>query len=117
MFKPIAIMLFLLVPRTPFELYGKDTVPINPVVGAFISGAIFAIAIIFTGTFTDFNENEKIEGGIAGFIKAQYTDSRILLLADEAPARVFRTHARDLHRTICTSLKENTSNCRIATAR
>ena len=47
--KAVVIMLLLLIPRTIIDILGYDTVPINPVVGAFISGAIFTIAIIFTG--------------------------------------------------------------------
>ena len=49
---------------------GHDTVPINPVVGAFITGAIFTIAIIFTGTFTDFKESEKVGGDLAASLKS-----------------------------------------------
>jgi hypothetical protein len=110
MFKAFIIMLILLVPRTLIDIYGYDTVPINPVVGAFITGAIFTIAIIFTGTFTDFKESEKIGGELAGSLKALYNDSRVLPLTDEEPARVFRTHVRDLHRAISTSFKDNNFN-------
>jgi hypothetical protein len=110
MFKALIIMLILLVPRTLIDIYGYDTVPINPVVGAFITGAIFTIAIIFTGTFTDFKESEKIGGDLAASLKALYNDSRVLPLADEAPARVFRSHVRDLHRTISTCFKKNDFN-------
>ncbi|MCX6698137.1 MAG: hypothetical protein NTV84_11460 [Methanoregula sp.] len=39
MFKAFIVMLILLVPRTIIDIYGFDTVPINPVVGAFITGA------------------------------------------------------------------------------
>ncbi|MDP3563271.1 MAG: hypothetical protein Q8R70_02150 [Methanoregula sp.] len=62
LFKALIIMLFLLVPRTVIDIFRCDTVPINPVVGAFITGAIFTIAIIFNGTFTDFKESEKSAG-------------------------------------------------------
>ncbi|MEI7856788.1 MAG: hypothetical protein WCH85_04715 [Methanomicrobiales archaeon] len=110
MFRAIALMLFLLVPRTLIDIFGYDTVPINPVVGAFITGAIFTIAIIFTGTFTDFKESEKVGGELAASLKALYNDSRVLPLTDEAPARVFRAHVRDLHRTINTCFRENSFN-------
>jgi hypothetical protein len=108
--KAVFIMLLLLIPRTIIDLYGYDTIPINPVVGAFISGAIFTIAIIFTGTFTDFKESEKAGGDLAASLKALYNDSRVLPLTDETPARIFRTHVRDLHRTINRCFKENTWN-------
>jgi len=110
MFKALIVMLILLVPRTLIDIYGYDTVPINPVVGAFITGAIFTIAIIFTGTFTDFKESEKIGGELAASLKALYNDSRVLPLTDEAPVRVFRGHVRGLHRAISTCFKENRFN-------
>jgi hypothetical protein len=110
MTKAVVIMLLLLIPRSLIDFYGLDLVPINTVVGAFISGAIFTIAIIFTGTFTDFKESEKVGGDLAASLKALYNDSRVLPLADEAPARVFRAHVRDLHRTMQTCFSENTWN-------
>jgi RsiW-degrading membrane proteinase PrsW (M82 family) len=100
MTKASVIMFILIVPRVLIDYFGLDVVPVNTVVGAFISGAIFTIAIIFTGTFTDFKESEKFGGDLAGALKALYNDSFVLPLADEGPARVFRTHVRDLHRTI-----------------
>lgn len=100
MAKAVVIMLFLLIPRTLIDLYGLDTIPINTVVGAFISGAIFTIAIIFTGTFTDFKESEKAGGELATSLKALYNDSRVLPVTDEAPVRSLRAHVRDLHRAV-----------------
>ncbi|MDP3395590.1 MAG: hypothetical protein Q8S57_02815 [Methanoregula sp.] len=110
MFKAFFIMLLLLVARTLIDIYGYDTVPINTVVGAFITGAIFTIAIIFAGTFTDFKESEKIGGELAASLKALYNDSCVLPLTDETPARVFRTHVRELHRAISNSFKGNNFN-------
>jgi hypothetical protein len=117
MLKSVIIMLILLVPRTVIDFYGLDVVPINTIVGAFISGAIFTIAIIFTGTFTDFKESEKVGGDLAAALKALYNDSRVLPLTDEAPARVFRVHVRDLHRTINSSFKENSWNIEVINQR
>ena len=109
-FKAVAIMVLLLIPRTIIDVLGYDTVPINPVVGAFITGAIFTIAIIFSGTFTDFKESEKVGGDLAASLKALYNDSRVLPLTDEGPARLFRMHVRDLHRTINRCFRENCWN-------
>lgn len=108
--KAVVIMLILLIPRTLIDISGYDTVPINPVVGAFITGAIFTIAIIFSGTFTDFKESEKVGGDLAASLKALYNDSRVLPLKDEAPARVFRAHVRDLHRTMNRCFRDNSWN-------
>jgi len=110
MIKAVVIMLILLIPRTIIDYYGLDVVPVNTVVGAFISGAIFTIAIIFTGTFTDFKESEKVGGDLAASLKTLYNDSRVLPLTDEVPARVFRAHVRDLHRTMNACFKNNSWN-------
>lgn len=107
MAKAVLMMLGLLVVRTAIDLSGLDLIPISPIVGAFITGAIFTIAIIFTGTFTDFKESEKVGSELATSLKALYNDSRVLPLTDEAPARAFRAHVRDLHRTIRDGLLEN----------
>ena len=105
--RAVVITLILLIPRTVIDFYGLDVVPINTVVGAFITGAIFTIAIIFTGTFTDFKESEKVGGELAASLKTLYNDSRVLPLADEAPARVLRTHVRNLHSAIQTCFSHN----------
>ena len=110
MVQAVVIMLLLLIPRSIIDILGYDTVPINPVVGAFISGAIFTLAIIFTGTFTDFKESEKAGGELAAALKALYNDSRVLPITDETPARVFRAHIRDLLRTMNRCFKENSWN-------
>ena len=53
MTKALLLMIILLVIRTIIEFYGFDVVPINTVGDAFISCAIFTIAIIFTLTSQD----------------------------------------------------------------
>ncbi len=108
MAKAVLIMLILLVPRTVIDYYNLDVVPINTVVGAFISGAIFTIAIIFTGTFTDFKESEKVGGDLAAALKALYNDSRVLPVTDDGPVRALRAHVRSLHRAMTRGLTENT---------
>jgi hypothetical protein len=110
--KALAIVILLFVVRTVIDMLGYDTVPINPVVGAFITGAIFTIAVIFTGTFTDFKESEKIAGEMASALKALYNDSIVIPLADEAPLVTMRSHIRGLLNTINASFVENNFNVR-----
>ena len=110
--KALAIVILLFVVRTVINMLGYDTVPINPVVGAFITGAIFTIAVIFTGTFTDFKESEKIAGEMASALKALYNDSIVIPLADEAPLVTMRSHIRGLLNTINASFMENNFNVR-----
>lgn len=108
--KAIIIMCILFIPRTIIDHYGFDILPINTIVGAFISGAIFTIAIIFTGTFTDFKESEKVGGDLAAALKALYNDSCVLPVTDDAPVHELRAHVRALHRTLKNGLYSNNFN-------
>jgi hypothetical protein len=110
--KALVIVIVLLVVKTVIFMYGYDTVPINPVLGAFITGAIFTIAVIFTGTFTDFKESEKIAGEMAAALKALYNDSIVIPLADVAPLVTMREHIRGLLNTINAAFMENNFNPR-----
>lgn len=110
--KALVIVLVLLGVRLLIIMAGYDTVPINPVVGAFITGAIFTIAVIFTGTFTDFKESEKIAGEMASALKAMYNDAIVIPLADETPLVIMRSHIRALLNTINASFMENKFNSR-----
>jgi len=110
--KALVIVLILLGVRTMINVLGYDTVPITPIVGAFITGAIFTIAVIFTGTFTDFKESEKIAGDMASALKALYNDSIVIPLEDETPLLMMRSHIRALLNTINASFMENNFNPR-----
>jgi hypothetical protein len=110
--KALVIVLVLLGVKIVIFVYGYDTVPINPLLGAFITGAIFTIAIIFTGTFTDFKESEKIAGEMAAALKALYNDSTVIPLADESPLVTMRSHIRALLNTINACFMENNFNPR-----
>ena len=108
--KALAIVIVLFAVRTVIFILGYDTVPINPVVGAFITGLLFTIAVIFTGTFTDFKESEKIAGDMAAAVKALYNDSIVIPLEDETPLVTMRSHIRALLDTINASFLENNFN-------
>jgi hypothetical protein len=107
MVKAIIIMLILLVPRIIIDQYGFDVIPVNTIVGAFITGAIFTIAIIFTGTFTDYKESEKVGGDLAAALKALYNDSFVLPVTDDSTTRKLRAHVRALHRALSRGLRGN----------
>jgi hypothetical protein len=106
-YKSLAIVIVLLVARIIVDYFGFDTVPINPVVGAFITGAIFTIAVIFTGTFTDYKESEKIGGEMCSGLKALYNDTFVIPLENGAPLAMTRSHIRELLHQILTSFEHN----------
>jgi RsiW-degrading membrane proteinase PrsW (M82 family) len=59
-FKAAAIVVVLLVVRLIIDTLQIDLITVNTVVGSFVGGAIFTLAIILTGTLVDFKEAEKI---------------------------------------------------------
>ena len=62
--KALGITLALLVFRLIFDYLKFDILPVTNLITAFISGAIFTIAIIYSGTLIDYKESEKIPAEI-----------------------------------------------------
>ncbi len=79
--------------------FNLDVATASPLITALVGGVIFTIAIIFTGTLTDYKESEKIPGELAASLKALYKDSTILGV-DEKIAEEMRLHVRDFLKVI-----------------
>ncbi len=60
------------------DFFEFDVISVNPVVTAIVAGVIFTIAIIFTGTLSDYKESEKIPADLAASLKSLYKDSLII---------------------------------------
>jgi hypothetical protein len=72
--KSLGITLVLLLFRLLFDYLNLDILSLSTLVTAFIGGAIFTVAIIFTGTLTDYKESERIPGDLAAAVRALYTE-------------------------------------------
>lgn len=77
------ITLGLLVLRLAFDFTGLDILILSNLITAFISGAIFTIAIILAGVLTDFKESEKIPGELATSIRTICTDLSLIRVPDK----------------------------------
>ena len=77
---------------------------------AFISGAIFTIAIIFAGVLTDFKESEKIPGDIATSIRTIYSDLTLIHVPDKEITPRMQGKVCNLLATINTNFRNNTWN-------
>ena len=98
----------LVVIRLVIDLLNYDVLTLTTLVTAFIGGAIFTVAIIFTGTLTDYKESEKIPNEIAVALLALHQDSR-LFRPPESPASVrLREHIHLLSTTIVDNFRTNT---------
>lgn len=107
-FKAFAITIALLVVRLVFDILNFDVLTVTNLITAFIGGAIFTIAIIFTGTLTDYKESEKIPGEIATSIRTLYSDISLVRVPDEETAGVMRGKVADLLKTINANFRNNT---------
>ena len=76
-------------------------------VTALVGGVVFTIAIIFSGTLTDYKESEKIPGELAAAIKALNEDSRVIYLNDRKITDDLRVHIRELLHTINANFRNN----------
>ena len=68
--KATIILVALIILKFGIDYLNLDVVSAGPIITAFVAGVIFTIAIIFTGTLTDYKESEKIPGELAASIKA-----------------------------------------------
>lgn len=72
--KALGITALLLVIRLVFDWAGMDVIALSTLITAFIGGAIFTVAIIFTGTLSDYKESERIPGDLATSVRALYNE-------------------------------------------
>ena len=76
--KAAAILAILLILKLAIDYLNLDVVAASPIITAFVAGVIFTIAIIFTGTLTDYKESEKIPGELVASVKTLYKDTRVV---------------------------------------
>lgn len=102
--KAALILAALLALKLGVDYLDFDVISAGPVVTAFVAGVIFTIAIIYTGTLSDYKEGERIPGELAASIKALYKDSIIVGSSSNNPKTVrdMQSHIKDLL-TIITS--------------
>jgi hypothetical protein len=60
----IIVSVLLVLKFLVVDYFELDVISINPVITAIIAGVIFTIAILFTGTLSDYKESEKIQGNL-----------------------------------------------------
>jgi hypothetical protein len=98
----------LLIVRLVFDSLNYDVLSLTNLITAFISGAIFTIAIIFAGVLTDFKESEKIPGEIASSIRTMYSDLTLIHVPDKEITRRMQAKVCSMLATITTNFRNNT---------
>lgn len=105
--KALGITLALLVFRLIFDYLKFDILPVTNLITAFISGAIFTIAIIYSGTLIDYKESEKIPGEIATSLRTFYSDLELVRVPDKALVKGMQEKTAALLRCINTNFRNN----------
>lgn len=108
--KALGITLALLVFRLIFDYMKFDILPVTNLITAFISGAIFTIAIIYSGTLIDYKESEKIPGEIATSLRTFYSDLELVRVPDKALVKGMQEKTAALLRCINTNFRSNEWN-------
>ena len=106
-FKAFGITLSLLIVRLIFDYLNFDILSVTNLITAFIGGAIFTIAIIFTGTLTDYKESEKIPSEIATSIRTFYSDLDLIRVQDKTLIHRMQENTAALMRVINTNFRNN----------
>jgi hypothetical protein len=107
--KATAILALLVILKLGVDYLNLDVVSAGPIITAFVAGLIFTIAIIFTGTLTDYKESEKIPGELAASMKALYKDSNVVLSISNNGriATSTQSHINELLVVIISNFKRN----------
>ncbi len=105
--KASAITAILVVVRLVIDLSNYDVLGLTNLITAFIGGAIFTVAIIFTGTLTDYKESEKIPNEIVTSLITLYEDSKLIRPADSPVAVHIRDHIRALANVVIENFRNN----------
>jgi hypothetical protein len=105
--KSFGITISLLVVRLVFDYLKFDILSVTNLITAFIGGAIFTIAIIFTGTLADYKESEKIPGEIATSIRSFYSDLDLIRVQDRTLIYRMQQKTAGLLHCITTNFRNN----------
>lgn len=108
--KAAGITGILLIVRWLFDYLNFDVLSLTNLITAFISGAIFTIAIIFAGVLTDYKESEKIPGEMATSIRTMYSDLTLIHVQDKEIIPQMQGKVYSLLVTMNTNFRNNSWN-------
>ncbi len=97
----------LIVLRIIIDYYNLDVITILPVISALVTSVIFTIAVIFTGTLTDYKESEKIPGDLAASIQSLYYDSSMFPQVGPDLTNQWKRGIKKLYHAIVANFRSN----------
>lgn len=105
--KALSITMVLLIVRLVIDLLRFDILSVTNLITAFVGGAMFTVAIILTGTLTDYKESERIPSDLVTSISAMYEDSQLIRGSNTEIAGDIRVRVRELLGTINRNFRAN----------
>lgn len=106
--KSFCLVVILIIARIIIDYYNLDVITINSITSALVTGVIFTIAVIFTGTLTDYKESEKIPSDLAASIKSLYLDTCMFPTVKQEVIDRYKSHIRNLNTEIVSNFRLNT---------
>lgn len=105
--KALSITLVLLIVRLVIDLLRFDILSVTNLITAFVGGAMFTVAIILTGTLTDYKESERIPSDLVTSISTLYEDSQLIRGSNTDITGNIRTRVLELIGTINRNFRAN----------
>jgi hypothetical protein len=100
----------LLVVRFLIDFFKIDVLPELSLIGCFVGGTLFVIAIILAGVLADFKESEKLVNDLATSIITLCTYCKYINIKHSTILANMRGHIKELLSTINSNFKQNTYN-------
>jgi len=100
----------LLVVRFLIDFFKLDVLPELSLIGCFVGGTLFVIAIVLAGALADFKESEKIVDDLAACIKTLYTYCKFINVKHSTILTSMQDHIKELLSAINSNFKQNTWN-------
>lgn len=93
--------------RIGIDYLNLDFFAVSPVITGLIAGVMFTIAVIFTGTLTDYKDSEKIPGELATSINSLYSDICMIPTIDQSILTEYRKNVKGLYKAIVKNFRDN----------
>lgn len=104
------LALILGIARILIDIFSLDFLAVSPIITGLIAGVMFTIAVIFTGTLTDYKDSEKIPGELATSIKSLYSDICMIPTVDHLTLKDYQQNVRELYEAMVNNFKNNVWN-------
>lgn len=106
-FKAFGVAILLMILRFLIDLFGLDILPETNLIGCFIGGTLFVIALMLTGVLSDFKESEKIADDLPATILSLFPCSKYIKTIDINVVTSMQSHIKGFLSTLNLNFKRN----------